>query len=138
MSLSRAFIPYGAYWSTPVCRWQGGLSRLHSVELGAQIASETLKRKGIATETLDGLLLGLTVPQRGAFYGAPWVAGMIGAPGIAGATIAQACATSARLLASAAGEIELGQRQCVLTLACDRTSNGPHILYPDPGAPGSG
>lgn len=132
MSLSKTFIPYGAYWSSPFCRWQGSIGHLHSLELAAQTARAFFERRSIAPESLDRLLLGITVPQQAAFYGAPWLAGLIGAPQITGPTIAQACATSARLIASAALEVETGQRRCALTVGCDRTSNGPHILYPDP------
>jgi acetyl-CoA acetyltransferase len=35
------------------------------------------------------------------------------------------------MLATAAAEIEGGQRECILTVACDRTSNGPHVYYPN-------
>ena len=61
---------------------------------------------------------------------------MIGAGEIGGPTLSQACATSARLLAHAALEVASGQKHCVLAIACDRTSNGPHIYYPDPQGPG--
>ncbi len=136
MSLKRAFIPYGAYWSTPFCRWQGSIASEHSVLLAARVATDVLDARGIAPSQLDGLVLGTTVPQADAFYGAPWLAGMIGAPEITGPTIAQACATSARVLVNAALEVEVGQKSCVLGVTCDRTSNGPHIYYPDHRAPG--
>ncbi|MBI4569221.1 MAG: thiolase family protein [Planctomycetes bacterium] len=136
MPLNHVFIPYGAYWSTPFCRWQGGLSAMHSVELAARVASDFLRRKEIPPATFDGLALGYTIPQHHIFYGAPWLAGMIGAGAITGPMISQACATSARLLAGAALEVEAGQRECVLAVACDRASNGPHLYYPDPRGPG--
>lgn len=132
MALSKVFIPYGGYWSTPFCRWQGSLGQEHSMELLARTASRFLDDRQISAESFDSLVLGYTVPQRYSFYGAPWVAGMIGAPEISGPAVSQACATSARVLAVAAAEIETGQRQCTLCLTCDRTSNGPHILYPNP------
>ncbi len=132
MTFSQTFIPYGAYWSSPFCRWQGSIGHLHSIELAGETARAFHQRRSNSPERIDRLLLGINVPPRAAFYGAPWLAGMIGAPQITGATIGQACATSARLVASAALEIETGQRRCALTVGCDRTSNGPHILYPDP------
>jgi len=137
MAFSKVFIPYGAYWSSPFCRWQGGLSGVHSLKLAAQVAAATLKEKGISAEAFDGLDVGFTVPQQHAFYGAPWVAALIGNPGISGVNISQACATSARLLAHGALEVEAGNRKAVLSIACDRTSNGPHIYYPDQNAPGA-
>jgi acetyl-CoA acetyltransferase family protein len=136
MAFQKTFIPHGAYWSTPFCRWQGALGGAHAMELAAQVAQEAMQARRIAPEVLDGLTLGITVPQRQSFYGAPWLAGMLGAPGITGPTISQACATSARMVASAALEVEAGHRQAILALACDRTSNGPHVYFPSPGGPG--
>ncbi len=132
MALENAYIPYGGYWSSPFCRWQGSLAGFHSIELAAQVGRGFLERSEIPAEMFDGVVLGTTVTQRHGFYGAPWLAGMIGAEGVTGPTVSQACATSARALALAAVEIEVGQRDCVLTVGCDRTSNGPHIYYPDP------
>jgi len=132
MALDKTFIPYGGYWSTPFCRWQGSLGSQHSLKLAARVASRFLAERDIAPDSFDGVILGLTVHQRQSFYGAPWLAGMIGAPDATGATISQACATSARVVASAALEVESGQREAILTVACDRTSNGPHVYYPDP------
>jgi acetyl-CoA acetyltransferase family protein len=136
MALSKTFIPYGAYWSSPFCRWQGSIGHLHSLELAAQTAGRFLQGAKIAPDRLESLVLGFTVPQNHSFYGAPWVAAMLGAPGITGPVVAQACATSVRVLATAAAEIETGQRGAILGLACDRTSNGPHLLYPNPKAAG--
>ena len=134
--LSKTFIPYGAYWSTPFCRWQGALAEAHSLELAAEVAKETLATWKIDPKSFDAIVLGMTVLQRSSFYGAPWVAAMLGAGGITGPTVSQACATSARAIATAAAEVELEQKACVLAVTCDRTSNGPHVYYPQPSAPG--
>ena len=134
--LARAFVPYGAYWSSPFCRWQGSLAGSHSLELAAQVAAEALRARRIDPAALDGFVLGTTVPQKSGFYGAPWVAAMLGAPGLGGPMVAQACATSARVVATAAYEIEVGGRASVLGITADRISNGPHLYYPTPDAPG--
>ncbi len=136
MSFQNVYIPYGAYWSTPFCRWQGSFAHLHSLKFGAEVAVRALADRDISPNSLDGLILGMTVPQRSSFYGAPWAAGLIGNPGITGPTIAQACATSAKAIASAAAEIELGTHAAILALLCDRTSNSPHTYYPNPMAIG--
>jgi acetyl-CoA acetyltransferase len=81
-------------------------------------------------------VLGFTVPQRGSFYGLPWVAARAGLPHLAGPTIMQACATSARAVALAAADVADGAAEQTLVLAADRVSNGPHIYYPAPGAQG--
>lgn len=131
-----AWIPYGGYWCTPFARWQGSLSHLHSVRFAAHVTQQHLRALDIAPEVLDHGILGMTVPQRGAFYGLPWFTGLIGAPHVAGPTINQACATGARVLAEASHEIRSGAAECVLAVTTDRVSNGPHIYYPDPVGPG--
>jgi acetyl-CoA acetyltransferase family protein len=132
----RAEIPYGAYWSTPFARWQGSLAHLHSVQFAAHVAKAELARRGIAPERIDHGVLGLSVPQPHAFYGMPWLAGMAGAGRVAGPTVMQACATGVRVLLAAAQEIEAGMADVALGLTCDRTSNGPHLYYPNPKGPG--
>lgn len=136
MALTKSFIPHGAYWSSPFVKWQGSLANASSVTLAAATAKRWLEHRQISPEVLDGIAVGWTVPQKHSFYGAPWIAGMIGAPGISGPTYAQACATSVRAVAGSAHEVETGFRDCVLALCFDRCSNGPHVVYPDPSGPG--
>jgi acetyl-CoA acetyltransferase len=131
-----AEIPYGAYWSTPFARWQGSLSHLHSLEFAAHVAGEELARRNIPLDQIDHGILGMTVPQHQSFYGLPWVTGMMGADGVAGPTISQACATGARTLAAACHEVRSGLSDSALILTTDRTSNGPHVYYPAPAGPG--
>jgi acetyl-CoA acetyltransferase family protein len=136
MALTKAYIPHGGYWASPFVKWQGSLSDENSVTLAAGTAKRWLEAREISPEEFDSIALGWTVPQKHSFYGAPWVAGLIGAPGISGPMYAQACATSPRVLAGSAHEIETGFRDCILGLTFDRCSNGPHVAYPSPGAPG--
>jgi len=136
MSLQKVFIPYGAYWSSPFCRWQGSLAPFNSIELAAQVARRALTERKIAPERFDAIVLGFTVMQRHCFYGAPWLSALLGAPGISGPMVSQACATSARVVATAALDVEAGLHSCLLGVACDRTSNGPHVYYPNPGGAG--
>ena len=139
MVLEKAYIPYDAYWSTPFCRWQGNFGHLHAMEFAAEISKGALKARGISPKIFDELVLGITVPQKSSFYGAPWVAAMIGATGVTGPIISQACATSAKCVSFAAEELELGNGEAILVVTCDRTSNGPHVYYPNPlGVGGTG
>ncbi|MCK4759528.1 MAG: thiolase family protein [Candidatus Aminicenantes bacterium] len=139
MTFKKAFIPYDAYWSTPFSRWQGNFAHLHSMEFATEICRGALPARGIQPKIFDGIILGITIPQKSSFYGVPWIAGMIGAPGLTGPTISQACATSAKCVAAASEEIELGMNGTILIVTCDRTSNGPHIYYPNPlGTGGTG
>jgi acetyl-CoA acetyltransferase len=134
--MTGSFIPYGAYWCSPFSRWQGSLQHLPSVEFAAYLTRTSLESRGIAPEVFDAGVLGMTVPQQFSFYGLPWMAGMAGADHIGGPTISQACATSARVLSTATQEINSGAASCVLAVTTDRLSNGPHIFYPRPKAPG--
>ncbi len=131
-----AEIPYGAYWSTPFCRWQGSFSELHSVRFAAHVAARELERRQIPAEVFDYGVMGITVPQQQSFYGAPWLMSMLGAERASGPTVMQACATSARGLADAAQEVGAGLATAALLVTCDRVSNGPHIYYPSPAGPG--
>jgi len=130
------FIPHGAYWSTPFARWQGSLAHLNSITFAADIARANLDRIGLDPGRLDFCAFGQTVMQPGSFFCTPWFTALIGAERLGGPTINQACATGARLIATAGGEIAQGLADTALIVSGDRTSNGPHVYYPAPGAPG--
>jgi len=131
-----AYIPYGAYWSTPFARWQGAFAELHSLKFAAHVARTALAKRAIDPAAFDFGVLGFSVPQRGSFYGLPWTMGEVGAAHVGGPTIMQACATSARALQTAAAEVAAGAASAALVLTCDRVSNGPHIYYPSATASG--
>ena len=90
-------IPYGLYWSTPFVRWQGSFSHLHSIEFAAHVARQELARRGVQREQIDYGVLGMSVPQKHAFYGLPWLTGLAGLAQVGGPTIMQACATGVRV-----------------------------------------
>ncbi len=131
-----AYIPYGAYWSTPFARWQGSFSHLHAIEFAAHVTKEALTDRDISLEAFDFAAYGLTVPQYRSFYGTPWFTGLLGAEQLAGPTVNQACATGARLMATAMGEFAVSGAKVALIAAGDRTSNGAHAYYPAPAQPG--
>ncbi|MCB1360826.1 MAG: thiolase family protein [Rhodobacter sp.] len=131
-----AYIPYGAYWSTPFARWQGSLSHLHSMKFAAHVAKGALADRRIDLGVFDFATYGITMHQHRSFNGTPWVTAMMGAERLTGPTISQVCATSARLVATAMGEMALGNAQVALLMSGDRTSNAAHIYYPEPGNPG--
>ena len=136
MSTPLAWMPYGAWWSTPFARWQGAFADLHALRFAAWTGARALAAREIDPAALDFGVLGTTVPQKGSFYGLPWMAAEMGAPHLAGPTIAQACATGARALQVAAAEIAGGMAQAALVVCADRVSNGPQLTYPRPRAPG--
>ena len=136
MRFEHVYIPYGGYWSSPFCRWQGSLSGEHPLRLAASCASAFLDSAGLEPQELGGIHFGMTVPQHQSFFGAPWIGALVGAERVTGPTISQACATSARVIASGACAVELGSESAILALAADRVSNGPTLYYPDPEGPG--
>ena len=134
--MNKAYVPYGTYWSTPFAKWQGSLGHLHSMKLAANVARNSLTAKKFPMDTIDLGILGITIPQPSSFFGLPWVTGMIGIPNVPGPTVSQACATSARVLQMAAGEVEQGSAACALAVTTDRCSNGATLVYPNPTGPG--
>jgi len=132
----KAEIPYGCYWSTPFSRWQGAFANLNAVEFAAHVVRKELARRDLHAKAFDHGVLGLSVPQKHSFYGLPWLAGLSGLGHIGGPTLMQACATGARVLLAGAQEIECGMSKVSLAVTCDRTSNGPHLYYPNPRGPG--
>jgi acetyl-CoA C-acetyltransferase len=126
-----AVIPLRAAWSSPFVRWQGSAADINSLELAHQVTARALSERGVEWPVSE-LVLGLTVPQKESFYGAPTLAARLGFPGVSGPMISQACATSVAAIHSAAAS-DAGVRLVVTT---DRTSNGPHLVYPRTNAPG--
>ena len=134
--MTNAFIPYGIYWSTPFAKWQGSIGHLNSIRLAANCGRRMLDERKVDASAIDLGILGITNPQLGGFFGLPWLTGMMGIDRVAGPTIQQACASSARALQMAAQEIGGGTASCALIVTADRCSNGPIVHYPDPTAPG--
>jgi acetyl-CoA acetyltransferase len=134
--LSKAYIPYGGYWSSPFCKWQGSFQNEDSVKLAASATRKFLGLRGLGADIFDGVVYGSTIPQRWWFYDAPHFATLMGNPGICGPRIAQACATSTVAVNYAATCIETGQQQNILVATSDRMSNGPNLLWPNPKGPG--
>jgi acetyl-CoA acetyltransferase family protein len=136
MQFSDVWIPYGAYWSSPFCAWQGSFATQPPIPFAAELTAKALAERNIAPSMIDGLCLGTTVPSRYSFYGAPWFAGMAGLGHVSGPTINQACASSVRCVVEAAQELATGGATAYLAVTADRCSNGPHVYYPNPSGPG--
>jgi acetyl-CoA acetyltransferase len=134
--LSKAFIPYGGYYSTPFCRWQGTLANENAISLGAETAKRWLARKQWDARMFDYFILGITVGQPKMFYGGPWASALIGAVDTPGLLISQACSTSTTGVFQAAIGVETGLFGNCYALFVDRCSNGPHTVWPNPMGPG--
>jgi acetyl-CoA acetyltransferase len=133
--LERACVPLGFAWSSPFARWQGPLAEMNSIDLAVDVTGRALRERGLSPEEVTSLVLGWTVPQKGIFYGAPTLAARLGAEGVTGPMISQACATSVACVAAAANH-ESGDGGITLVVTTDRTSNGPLVTYPSPSGPG--
>ena len=132
-----AFIPYGGYYASPFCKWQGSLQSLNSIELGAQTAKRWFASKGIEqNKELDYVYLGITIGQKSVFYGATWAAHLMGAPDVPGNTVMHACATSTTSIYNASLAVDSGNIDTAFCLLTDRCSNGPHTIWPNPQGPG--
>ena len=136
--LSKAFIPFKGYYSSPFCRWQGSLANENAIVLGATTANRWFKKRKIDPTVIDYLYFGITIAQHRMFYSHTWAAAMLvdGAKDIPGLMINQACTTSTTGIYLAAQNIELGAYQTGYALMSDRCSNGPHTVWPNPMGPG--
>jgi acetyl-CoA acetyltransferase len=134
--LTKAYIPYKGYYSTPFSRWQGSFANEHSIILAANTSKRWLAQKNWDPAMFDYLFLGITIGQPQWFYGSPWAAALIGATGIPGALISQACTTSTTCIFQAAVGVETGFYNNAYCLMTDRCSNGPHTVWANPKGPG--
>jgi acetyl-CoA acetyltransferase len=134
--LTKAYIPFRGYYSSPFSRWQGSFATQNAITLAANTSKRWLAGKDWDIKAFDYLFLGITIGQPKWFYGSPWAAALMGIPDVPGVTISQACTTSATCIWQAAAGIETGLFQCPLCLMTDRCSNGPHTVWPNPDRPG--
>ncbi len=126
------YVPYKGYWSSPFCAWQGSFQNQNAVELAAATAKKFFELRSITPDIFDGLVFGATIPQKGWFFDGPNFASLMGNPNISGPRVAQACATSTVSINVAANYVEAGSNANVLVATCDRSSNCPNILWPNP------
>ncbi len=133
----KSFIPYRGYLSSPFARWQGSLQLDHPLELAAATVKKWLAAKGFSAKMFDYVYVGATVGQMHAFFYGPWASALIGATEIPGLYVSQACSTSTTCINLSAVGIETGMHKVVMALMADRTSNGPHTIWPNPLGPGA-
>lgn len=136
--LTKVFIPYGGYYSSPFCRWQGSMANENSIELGAKTARNWFLTRKLDPTVLDYMYFGITIAQHRLFYGHVWAAAMLvdNAKPLPALLVHQACTTSTTCIHLAAVNIETGSYQTAYALMVDRCSNGPHTVWPNPFGPG--
>jgi acetyl-CoA acetyltransferase family protein len=135
MKFEDVCIPLDGAWSSPFVRWQGPIAEISSLDLAQQVTERGLEKQDVEWP-FEELVLGTTVPQLHSFYGVPTLAARLGLGSISGPLIAQACATSVACLHAAAGSQSGSATGARLVVTTDRTSNGPHMVYPSAAASG--
>jgi acetyl-CoA acetyltransferase len=133
----KSFIPYRGYFSSPFARWQGSLQHDHPLELAAATTRKWFAQKGFDPKMFDYVYAGATVGQMHTFFYGPWASALIGATDIPGLYVSQACSTSTTCINLSAVGIETDMHEVVMALMADRTSNGPHTIWPNPLGPGA-
>jgi acetyl-CoA acetyltransferase family protein len=136
--LTKAYIPYRGYYSTPFCRWQGTMMNENAIELGAKTAQRWIKKNNVDPTIFDYLYFGITVAQHRLFYSHTWAAALLvdGQKDLPALMINQACTTSTTCIHLAALNIEVGSYNTAFALMADRCSNGPHTVWANPLGPG--
>jgi acetyl-CoA acetyltransferase family protein len=136
--LTKAYIPYRGYYSSPFCRWQGKMANENAIVLGATTANRWFASRNLDPTVIDYLYYGITVAQHYMFYSHTWAAAMLvdGKKDVPAAMVNQACTTSATCIHLAAVNIEVGTYETAFALMSDRCSNGPHTVWPNPQGPG--
>lgn len=134
MAYTKAFIPYGGYYSTPFVRWNGSLKSENPITLSAETARRWFAEKNLDPTVLDFLYLGTTVVNPLSFYGHAYAAAVIldRKKEIPALSMNQVCATSTTTLGLAANDIELGNFDSVFCLSTDRCSSTPIVVAPNP------
>lgn len=110
MQYTKAFIPYGGYYSTPFIRWNGSIKHENAVTLGAATARRWFVEKQIDPTVLDYLYYGITTAQPGSFKGHVYTSAVIldRKKEIPALQLNQICLTGATAMALAANDLELG------------------------------
>jgi len=136
--LTKAYIPYGGYYSSPFSRWQGKMANENAVVLGANTAKRWFATRKVDPTVVEYLYYGITVAQHYMFHSHNWAAAMLvdGKKDLPGLMINQACTTSTTCIHLAAVNIEVGTFETAFALMSDRCSNGPHTVWAQPLGPG--
>ncbi len=138
-SYTKAYIPYGGYFSSPFSRWQGSMQNDNATSLAASTARRWfLEKKKLDPTIIDYMYLGTTVSQKAWFIAHNWATSILtdDKKYLPGLFVGQACSTSTTVLNLAAKDLEIGVYDVGFCLMTDRCSNGPLTIWPDPLGPG--
>ncbi|MDH4337383.1 MAG: hypothetical protein OEX18_08950, partial [Candidatus Krumholzibacteria bacterium] len=127
----RARIPYGTWGSSYFPAWQTSpLAEVNIGQFAGEAANRILGKRKVATDQLDFLVIGSTIPWHWKFWTAPLVSSCMGRR-LPGYHVEQACATGLQATLLGAGEVQNGAHDVVGVLTFDRTSDSPVGVFPE-------
>ena len=137
--LTKAFIPYNGYYSSPFSRWQGIMANENAISLGAKTARNWFLSRDLDPTVIDYMYYGITISQLHMFYSHTWAAAMLvdNQKNLPALMVNQACTTSTTCIHLCAVNVEAGTYETGYALMSDRCSNGPHTIWPNPMGPGA-
>jgi acetyl-CoA C-acetyltransferase len=114
---------------TPIGRFQGGLSSLSAVDLGARAVAEAIRRAGLEPKQIDEAILG-NVVQAGLGQNPARQAALKGGcdPRVAAMTINKVCGSGLKAVALASQAVQLGESEIVVAGGMESMSNCPYLL----------
>jgi acetyl-CoA C-acetyltransferase len=114
---------------TPVGKFQGGLSSLSAVELGAKVVEEAARRADLDPKKIDEAILG-NVVQAGLGQNPARQAALKGGcdPRVAALTINKVCGSGLKAVALAAQSVQLGESEILVAGGMESMSNCPYLL----------
>jgi acetyl-CoA C-acetyltransferase len=117
---------------TPIGKFQGGLSSLAAIDLGAKVVAEAVRRAGIEPNTVDEIIMGCVV-SAGLGQNPARQAGLRGGldPRVAAMTINKVCGSGLKSVGLAAQGVQLGEIEIGVAGGMESMSNCPYLL---PGA----
>ncbi len=114
---------------TPVGRFQGALSELSAVQLGALVVREAVRRAGVDAASVDECVMGCVLPA-GLGQNPARQAALQGglADTVAALTINMVCGSGLKAVALAAQAIATGAAEIVVAGGMESMSNAPYLL----------
>jgi acetyl-CoA C-acetyltransferase len=114
---------------TPVGKFQGALSELTAVQLGAIVVREALRRAGIDAASVDECLMGCVLPA-GLGQNPARQAALQGglADTVAAMTINMVCGSGLKAVALAAQSVMTGAAEIVVAGGMESMTNAPYLL----------
>ena len=114
---------------TPVGKFQGALSEMTAVQLGALVVREAVRRAGVSASDVDECIMGCVLPA-GLGQNPARQAALQGglADTVAALTINMVCGSGLKAVALAAQAIATGAAEIVVAGGMESMSNAPYLL----------